>query len=88
MKSKPNKKEKTLYIITSLILFILGSIAASSYGAGTLTSYLAMVGAIVVALTISYIMLKLLFGSKINSDGNDLKFDELAADQNEINKKY
>jgi len=88
MKGKPNKKEKLLYLVSAITLFVLGSVASSSYGAGTLTSYLAMVGAIVVALAISYGMLKLLFKSDLNTDGDELKFDEMAADKNEIDKKY
>jgi len=88
MRSKPSRKHKILFFLSLSSLFILGFAASSSYGVGTLTSYLAMVGAIFVALTISYIMLKLLFKSDVNSEGDELKFDELAADQDEISNKY
>lgn len=88
MKNKPRKREKTLYFISVVTIFILGIITSVNFGAGTLNSYLAMIGAIFVALTISFFMLKLLFKSDAHEGGDSLKFDEFAADKDEIEKKY
>ena len=82
------KRNKILYIVSGFTIFLLGAVAASSYSTGSLISYLTMLGAIVVALAISWGMLKLLFHEQAEDENDELKFEEFAKDEEDIKKSH
>lgn len=88
MKNNFVKRDKVFLIITLLLVFFLGAAASTAYSTGTLTAYLSMIGAIVVALAISYGILKLLFHAEATSESDELKLDEFPEDENEIRKAH